>query len=294
MQNETERQLGNPKELVRAQAEEVITTEKYQVTLSDWTGPFDVLLQIIDEKELNLLDLDISKLLDAYLEYLETAAHIDIDEAGEFLVVAATLAQIKSKLLLPKEETPNEEEEKDPREELVRYLIEYQKIKQAAELLKDRPLLGRDVFVKGVREHFEGAEGEGRGQLFQLVRGFQKALRDLNAQIPMQLTTEVVAVSDRLNDIFHELKDRREMEFSEVFAGGMSKVYVVASFLAVLELVRLKKVKIYTSETFGLFLRMVEGAEVGVDVHSEFDDNVANGATENDAAEDAVPSESIA
>ena len=289
METTVEKTKTNSKELLRAQEEEVITTEKYQVSIPDWTGPFDVLLQIIDEKELNLLDLDISKLLDAYLAYLETAAHIDIDEAGEFLVVAATLAQIKSKLLLPKEETENLEDEKDPREELVRYLLEYQKIKQAAELLKDRPLLGRDVFVKGVREHFEGAEGEGRGQLFQLVRGFQKALRDLNAQVPMQLTTEVVAVSDRLNEIFTELKDRREMEFSDVFIGGVTKVYVVASFLAVLELVRLKKVKIYTSETFGLYLRMVEGAEVGVDVHSEFDDN---GAV-NEAAEQAV-NESIA
>src|SRR5690349_13907863 len=128
-------------QLVRAEAEILGPQEKYQVTLPAWTGPYDVLLQVIDEQDLNLLDLDISILLEHYLEFIRTSEHINLDEAGEFLVVAATLAQIKSKLLLPKEEGPQEEEEKDPREDLVRYLMEYQKIKQAAELLKDRPLL---------------------------------------------------------------------------------------------------------------------------------------------------------
>src|ERR1700744_5358851 len=105
----------NKHDLVRAIEDSTIVSEKYQVELPilEWSGPYDVLLQVIEEKELNLLDLDISVLLEGYLHYIQTSDQIDLDEAGEFLVVGATLAQIKSKLLLPKEEVPTEEEEKD-------------------------------------------------------------------------------------------------------------------------------------------------------------------------------------
>ena len=273
-------------ELLRAPPLEAASQAKFQVTLPDWSGPYDILLQVIDDQKLNLLDLDISVLLDHYLLYIENLKSIDIDEAGEFLVVAATLAQIKSKLLLPKEETPDEEE-KDPREDLVRYLLEYQKIKQAAELLAGRPLLGRDVFLKGTKEVFEGAEAEGRGTLFQLVRGFQKALLDVKASQPMELLGEAVSVADRLKEVFTELRSRKELEFSDLIGVSYTKTYLIATFLALLELVRLKKIKLFQGvENGGLYFRMVDGASEEDLVESEFD------AGEGVATEPATPEES--
>jgi segregation and condensation protein A len=260
--------------LVRAPHEEFAVSEKYQVVLPEWTGPYDILLQVIDEQDLNLLDLDISILLEHYLDFLQKSETINLDEAGDFLVVAATLAQIKSKLLLPKEETEELIDEKDPREDLVRYLMEYQKIKQAADLLRDRPLLGRDVFIKGARETFEGIESEGRGTLFQLVRGFQKAMREFRADKPYELSREEISTSDRMKEIFMLLQDSKELDFQQILGEARSKLYLIATFLGILELVRLKKIKIFQmSVESPLFLRFVEGATDEDLVHSEFDEN---------------------
>jgi len=262
-------------ELKRAIDETQASHEPYQVSIPDWTGPFDILLQVIDEKQLNLLDLDIAALLEGYLGHLQNSPHIDVEEAGEFLVVGATLAQIKSKLLLPQEEKP-EEEEKDPREELVRYLMEYQKIKQAAAMLGERPVLGRDVFLKGARETFEGVEGEGSGSLFQLVKGFQKVLREVSAQTPMEFTREEVSVSQRLLDIFRMVRDHKEIDFSETLKGGLTKTFVVVTFLSILELVRLKKIRLAQLEDKSkIFLRFVEGASDEDVLKSEFDQSQA-------------------
>lgn len=272
-------EMISPENLLRAPHEEAIVKEKYQVQLPQWTGPYDILLQVIEDQELNLLDLDISVLLEHYLASIQNSDLVDIEEAGEFLVVAATLAQIKSKLLLPKEDTPAEEEEKDPREDLVRYLMEYQKIKQAAALLAERPLLGRDVFIKGSRETFEGIETEGRGTLFQLVRGFQNVMRDFKAEQPMEIAREEISVSDRLKDVFHLLQERKEVDFKEILSGGVSKTWIIISFLCVLELVRLKKIRLVQSDTDApLFLRWLEGSSDADILKSEFDDSKATDA----------------
>lgn len=262
--------------LIKAPHEEFAVSEKYTVTLPAWTGPYDVLLQVIEEQELNLLDLNISVLLEHYLEFIEKSETINLDEAGDFIVVGATLAQIKSKLLLPKEEVPVEEE-KDPRDDLVRYLMEYQKIKQAADLLRDRPLLGRDVFIKGAKETFEGIEGDGHGTLFQLVRGFQKAMREFRADIPYELAREEISTSERMREIFLSLQGQKELEFSQILGEARSKLFLVVTFLGILELVRLKKIKIFQSSVdTPLFLRYVDGATDDNLVHSEFDQTISD------------------
>jgi len=285
------------KGLIRAaEAESLVVTEKFTVVLPQWTGPYDLLLQVIQEQNLNLFDLNISVLLDHYLQYLEQLEAIDIDEAGEFVVVAATLAQIKSKMLLPVD--PNEkteEEEEDPRAELVRYLIEYQKIKQAADQLRDRPLLGRDVFVKGAREEFEGLESEGHGKLFQLVKGFQKALARADIQLPFEVEMEDVSVSDRFQEVFSRVQIQKEVCFDDFLPSGRSKSYLIASFLAVLELVRMKKISILQRIIDGpLFLIYREGATSEDVVHSEFDEalELEGGSSEVETAISEVMHES--
>lgn len=268
-------------DLIRAEEETATAkVEKFQVQISEWSGPYDLLLQVIDEKELNILDLNISVLLEGYLSYLEHLDFVDLDDAGEFLVVAATLAQIKSKLLLPEDEKQSEEEEEDPRAELARYLMEYQKIKKAAEQLRDMPVLGRDVFIKGLQEQFEGFEGEGRGTLFQLVKGFQKAVRRVEVQQPFQIEREDVSVSERFNEIFELVQTQSEVNFDHLVPEGHSKVYLIASFLAVLELVRMKKVQLFQREYAGpVFLKYREGATLEDVVHSEFDEPQDEAAT---------------
>jgi len=262
-----------------ADDQNILHLPKFEVELSDWKGPYDVLLEVIEQKNLNLLDLDIFKLLEGYLEFLKNSESISLDDAGEFLVVAATLAQIKSRLLLPKDERIADEEEKDPRAELVKYLMEYQKIKQAAAMLRERPLLGRDVFVKGASEMFQGAETEGRGTLFQLVKGFQKIMRGLNAKIPMEFEHEQVSVSDRFHEVFQYLKKNKRGTFLEILAEHRSKLYVIVTFLSILELVRLKKIHLQQADVdLPLFLEYVEGAEDDLD-HSEFDERVDSDET---------------
>jgi len=267
--------MSEQQNLIQAAREQSVQSEKYQVELPQWKGPYDLLLQVIEEQNLNLLDLDIAKLLDGYMVMLENATDLDLDEAGEFLVVAATLAQIKSKLLLPQEPVA-EEEEKDPREDLVKYLIEYQKMKQAADLLRDRPLLGRDVFTKGVHEHFDGGEAEGHGNLFQLVKGFQKVLRELKAETPYQIKREDVSVSMRFQEIFSQLQQEQESSFEDLLREGKSVVYVIATFLAILELVRLKKISILQRGSGAeLFLKFIPGASDTDLLKSEFDEETA-------------------
>lgn len=260
-------------DLVKAPEESLHRQEKFQVSIPQWTGPYDLLLKVIDEQELNLLDLNISVLLEHYLQHLQNLDTIDLDEAGEFLVMAATLAQIKSKLLLPKEETEDEEEEEDPRAELVRNLVEYQKIKQAADFLREQPVLGRDVFTKGLRESFQGLEGEGRGTLFQLVKGFQKAIQRVQAQEPFEVEQEHINVSQRFHEIFESLREKSELQFESLLQEGQGKVFLIATFLATLELVRMKKIEILQREVGGpVFLVFKEGATEADVVHSEFDE----------------------
>lgn len=267
--------MANPfsiEQLLKAQDDESQHHEKYQVTLGDWVGPYDVLLQVIQDQELNLLDLNISVLLDHYLEYIEKMPEMDINEASEFLVVAASLAQIKSKLLLPKDEVEEEEQEEDPRQQLVDYLLEYQKIKKVAQELRERPLLGRDVFVKGGRESFPAIEAEGHGKLFQLVKGFQKAIERAGNQKEFEISVEEVSVADRFHEIFRLVSVEKEVLFDDLLPAGSSKVYLIASFLAVLEMIRMKKARVLQRDQGErIFIVYKEGATDDDVVHSEFD-----------------------
>lgn len=252
--------------------DEVVDAPRFQVELPEWSGPYDLLLQVIDEQKLDIFNLDISKLLEHYLIFLEGLKAIDLDDAGEFLVVAATLAQIKSKMLLPKEEQPEEEAEKDPREDLVRYLLEYQKIKKAAEALGERPLVGRDVFLKGYQEKFEGAELPGKGNLYQLIKSFQTVLREARSQPQMNIRRESVSVSERLKEILADLERETDLDFEETLKAENDKLFIIASFLAVLELVRLKQIQIFTLESGHIRIRRILGATLDGFV-SEFDES---------------------
>ena len=174
--------------------------DAYRVKLEVFEGPMDLLLHLIKKNEIDIYDIPIALITQQYLEYLELMKQLNIDIAGEFLVMAAELMHIKSKMLLPKPEFEEEEEEgPDPREELVRRLIEYQQFKEAAEQLRERELLGRDVFIRGATaQDWVEIAGDSIAplSLFHLIEAFQKLLEKVPGEVQMEV--DRVSVRERI------------------------------------------------------------------------------------------------
>lgn len=218
----------------------------YKVELPVFEGPLDLLLYLTKKDEINICDIPIAKITDQYLEYLEVMKLLDLEIAGEFLVMAATLMHIKSKMLLPPEEKEEEViEEIDPREELVRKLIEYKKFKEAAGELKGLNLRQRQTFTRlssGQKARFDADEQGFEASLFDLITAFSKILKEIPKSAFYKVIKDEFTVSDKIHDILHVLLDKPRVFFSELFKNTKSKVEVVAIFLALLELVKLKEV----------------------------------------------------
>ncbi len=220
----------------------------YAVKLPVFEGPLDLLLHLIRLNEVEITDIPIALIGEQYLEYLDLMHELNLDTVGEYLVMAATLAWIKSRMLLPPDGAEEGEEEGDPRAELVARLLEYQRYREAAEDLGDRPLLGRDVFrAAGLPvEPRPAAEREIEVGLFELLEAFRKVLEESRAAHPHEVEVEVVTVRERMIAIMERLKTRESMEFSELFDVQLpGRVLIVATFLALLELTRLGAMRIY-------------------------------------------------
>ncbi len=243
----------------------------YSVRLPAFEGPLDLLLHLIRVNELEITDIPIARVAEQYLEYLDLLRELDLDVAGEYLLMAATLAWIKSRMLLPPDGA-DEDAELDPRAELVARLLEYQRFKEAAEQLADRPLLLRDVFravVPGPEGPTE-AERELEVSLFDLVLAYRRALRAApQSGAPHAVEVETITVRERMLAVMQALGLRGSLELDEILGrpGGEapSRALVVATFLAVLELCRLAAIHLYqgTSEAGcprgPIHLRVVEG-----------------------------------
>jgi len=228
----------------------------YKVKLEVFEGPLDLLLYLIKRDELDIYDIPIANITDQYLQYIELMEMLDLNIAGEFLVMAATLMQIKSKMLLPPEETePEEEEEEDPRAELVKRLLEYKKFKEAASQLQHKEEVQRYVFPRiGTLEAIEEAtEGEHyfEASLFDLISAFSKAMKEIPKEAFLEVTREEVTVEDKIHDILHMLVKRERLPLSELFNGAKSKIEMVAIFLAILELIKMQAVSALQKRAFG-------------------------------------------
>jgi segregation and condensation protein A len=224
----------------------------YDVKLPVFEGPLDLLLHLIKKNEINIYDIPISLITQQYLECLDLMKSLNLSVAGEFLVMAATLIHIKSKMLLPPAEADDGEEE-DPREELIRRLMEYQRFKEVAQQLEQRELEWRDVFYR----HHTVSDDEQEEinlsdlNLFDLLDAFKSVLEKLPEQRSMEIVVQELSVQDRMSVILDSLEGQESVSFYSLFEQDKTRICVIVTFLALLELVRLKLVRIVQADLFG-------------------------------------------
>ena len=213
----------------------------YRIELDSFQGPLDLLLHLIRKNELDIYDIPIADITNQYLEYLEIMKDLDLEVASEFLVMASTLMYIKSRMLLPVDEEEEEAEGEDPREELIRRLIEYQKYKKAAEELGGMPVLHHDIFVRPEMETDQRASADEvfiEATMFQLMDAFQSVLAQADKRTPVEVTRETFTMEDGISLIESRLAQQSSMSFGGLFSGLDSRKKIITVFLSVLELIR--------------------------------------------------------
>ena len=224
------------------------------VKLEVFEGPLDLLLHLIKKNEIDIYDIPIAVITGQYLEYLEMMKNLNLDVAGEFLLMAATLLHIKSKMLLPPTEEEGgegegEEGPEDPRAELVRRLLEYQKFKEAASDLSQGLLLDREVFARhffGEEIFKEAEEGlVGEVSLFDLVEAIKKVLQGAPAEEFQEISVDHLSIKDRIQEVMEKLWAKENLSFDELFSSQSPRREIVLTFLAILELLRLRMIRIY-------------------------------------------------
>lgn len=220
----------------------------YQVVLPTFEGPLDLLLHLIQQHELDIRDIPIAFISEKYVEYILLMRSLNIDLASEYLVMAATLAHIKSKMLLPTPPSDQEEEvenESDPRAELVRRLLEYQKYRHAAEHLGSTPLLGRDVFPRGIpAPSVEGPAPLAAVSVFRLLDAFHVVLKRLKQTAEHHIDVDRISISDRINQLTDLLRGKGQVPFEALFEETMTRSDLVVTFLALLEMTRLRMTRV--------------------------------------------------
>ena len=226
----------------------------YEIKLDIFEGPLDLLLYLIKKNEIDIYNIPIALITDQYLQYMEIMRSLNLDLAGEYLVLASTLIYIKSRLLLPREENDDFEDEPDPRAELVKQLLEYQSYKEAALCLDSRLLLERDVFKRsyGINETDETGEDETELNLFDLVKAFQKLVSRMDKQELLEINVERMSLSDRINETMERLAQRQPLLFTDIIEEVADRRSVIYTLLAILELMKLRMVKAYQSGPFGV------------------------------------------
>ncbi|HEX8281130.1 MAG TPA: segregation/condensation protein A [Chthoniobacterales bacterium] len=227
----------------------------YKVKLEIFEGPLDLLLYLIKRDELDIYEISLERITRQYLEYLQAFKELNIDVAGEFVVMAANLIYLKSRSLLPVDQQPPEEdaEEDDPRWDLIRQLIEYKKFKEAAAQLQVRQFEREQIFVREpMMPDFANAPLRlGEVGIFQLINAFQAVIKRVDAREDLrEIFGEHFTVSDKITWILERVGDGVPLRFSELFASMASRVEVVVTFLALLELIRLHQVRATQSSPF--------------------------------------------
>ena len=243
--------------------EQVETT--YEVKLEAFSGPLDLLLHLIRKHEVNIYDIPIALITRQYLEYLQMMKELNLSFAGDFLVMASTLIHIKSRMLLPQEPGPEacDEEGEDPRNELVRRLVEYQQFKEVAGRLSEQEKLWRLVFqrepdqIPPVREVLSDDV-----HVFDLLSALQEVLAQTAVAADLEFTPDTLTVQDRINTVIERLEETPALTFAALFEGETNRLTVIVTFLALLELVRMKLVRM-TQVDFGGPIRISRTFLVG-------------------------------
>lgn len=217
-------------------------------------GPLDLLLHLVQEHQVDIFDIPIARITEAYLAALKAMEELDIDVAGEFLHMAAQLMLVKSKLLLPRTEVAEDadpaEEQGDPRAELVRRLLEYQKYRASAEELGRHDILDRDVFTRRARvarlPQPEGPDGLAEVSVFQLIEALDKALANVEPESRHEVEADRLSITDAISRVAEVLRLRRRVSFVELLlaAGGSGRSAIISAFLAILEMAKLRLIRV--------------------------------------------------
>ena len=227
----------------------------YEVKLDIFEGPLDLLLYLIRKNEIDIYNIPMALITEQYLEHLEMMKALNLDLAGEYLVLAATLIHIKSRMLLPVEEGPaGPEEEQDPRAELVRQLLEYQAFKEAALSLDKRRVLDRDVFKRVVpvdEVPDEPEEAMMEVSLFELIEAFKQVVARMDKEDLLEIDTERISLSDRINEILEDLEREKSLSFTDLLKASRTRKSIIYTLLAILELMKMRVVRAFQSDPFG-------------------------------------------
>ena len=229
-------------------------TDPYKVELDVFEGPLDLLLYLIKQDEVDIYDIPIERITNQYMQYLDVMKMLDLNIAGEFIVMAATLMMIKSRMLLPVEERPEMEDEEDPRWDLVRQLVEYKKFKDAAAHLGELEVRQENMFSRSGEGIQLGPEPDIALEdvsIFDLITAFNEALRKAPREELKEIFAERFTVAEKIDLIIGVMRDKGKASLSRLLAGMTHRYEMVCTFLAILELIRLKQVRAKQSDHFG-------------------------------------------
>jgi len=239
-------------DLLNSDSQETVGGEGITIRLEAFQGPLDLLLHLIKKEEIDIWNIPIAHITEQYLEYIQIMKDLNINVAGEWLMMAATLIYIKSRMLVPQEQKIDDqtEENEDPRQELVYQLLEHQKFKNAAEMLYTREEIENAVWNKLPDEVLEDGSEVVAVTLFELLRAFQEVVVRFESQRTMELDQEEVTVGQKIIDIRKRFLVHDTLLFSSFFAEARSKKHLIVLFLALLELVRLREIWLYQKKAF--------------------------------------------
>ena len=241
----------------------VAPKDAFTIALPNFEGPLDLLLHLIKEHEVDIFDIPIALITEKYLAHLKTMREIDLDIAGEFLVMAATLLHLKSRLLLPRDPSGDldaavVEEQGDPRAELVKRLLEYQKYKDAAEQLSNNDLLDREVFTRKVHNDAVPLDADEIGvkeiSVFKLIEALDRVLQALEPKKQHEVVREHFSLSQAIMNVVAKLRGGTPVGFSALFEGQRTRREVVVTFLALLEMCKQRLVRVTMNENDEIFV----------------------------------------
>jgi segregation and condensation protein A len=225
--------------------------EAYPVRLDNFEGPLDLLLHLIKKHEVSIYDIPIALITQQYLDYIDLMQEMNLDVAGEFLVMAATLIHIKSRMLLPRPDPAQEDPEEDPREALMRRLLEHQKFKAAAELLHERETLRSAQWTRAdgpiAEIAGEAPEPEIEVDLFSLISAFRNVVERAKQRPKIYLPGEQMPIEDRIEQLLAKLSETEACGFEDLFSDMQSRAGMIVTFLALLEMIRLKLIRVFQS-----------------------------------------------
>ncbi len=232
--------------------------ESCSVKLDSFEGPLDLLLHLIKKHEIDIYDIPISLISEQYNQYLETLKELNLDIVGDYLRMAAELGYIKSRMLLPKQVAEEDDELEDPREELVKRLIEYQRYKDASYKLFSLDLLGRDIYARKFDElsdmDLKEFQAPLRVDLWTLIDAFKTVIERKSAQMEDEtdiiVETDFMTVEDKIEEILQRIEEYNSFSFSDLFELSLSKMSLILTFMALLELVKQQVVTVFQENQF--------------------------------------------